>query len=159
MRPLDKIDLKILQYLQSNSRITNQALAEKVHLSPSSCLQRVKRLEDNGYIKKYIALVDLRKICRYVTCIATITLRGHDQQDFEDFVNEVNEIPEVTECSTVSGEFDFILKLVCEDMPRYLELNNHLLNMCSKIESIKTHVVMNENKKFEGYDLTALAKT
>lgn len=155
-RPLDSIDLRILKSIQCQARITNQALAELVHLSPSSCLQRVKRLEDNGYIHKYIAVLELNQICSFITCIATITFKGHDQNDFQDFVNEINEIPEVIECSTVSGQFDFILKLICKDMPRYLELNNYLLNACSKIGSIKTHVVMNENKKFEGFDLTAL---
>ena len=153
----DKLDLRILTFLQTDARITNQALAEKVGLSPSSCLQRVKRLEQHGFIKQYLAQIDLNKVCRYVTCIATVTMRDHTPQDFDDFSHLVSTIPEVIECSTVSGEYDFILKMICSDMTRHLELNNFILNSSKKVASINTHVVMNENKKFSCFPLKELA--
>ncbi|EGG95311.1 transcriptional regulator, AsnC family protein [gamma proteobacterium IMCC1989] len=76
---------------------------------------------------------------------------------FEDFVDVIEKMPEVVECSTVSGEFDFILKIVCEDMSRHLEINNYLLKTCKKIESMKTHFVMDESKRFKGFDIESLA--
>lgn len=153
---LDKLDLSILTFLQTDARITNQALADKVGLSPSSCLQRVKQLEKKGFITQYYSQISLNKVCRYVICIANVTMRDHAPQDFEDFSALVSRIPEVTECSTVSGECDFILKIVCSDMTRYLELNNYLLNSSKKIANINTYVVMNENKPFNGYPLKDL---
>lgn len=85
MKSLDKLDIKILNCLQAQARITNQALAEKVNLSPSSCLQRVRRLEENHFIDRYLTRVNLNQVCRYVTCIATVTMKGPGQQDYEHF--------------------------------------------------------------------------
>ncbi len=154
--PIDKLDLRILSFLQTDGRITNQALADKVGLSPSSCLQRVKRLEQQGYISQYLSQINLAKVCRYVTCIATVKMRNHTPQDFDDFAALVATVHEIIECSTVSGECDFILKIVCRDMSRHLELNNFLLNSSKKIESINTHVVMKENKQFSSFPLKTL---
>lgn len=155
---LDRIDLKILLCLQSNAKRTNQDLADEVGLSPSSCLQRVRRLEKSGFIDRYLTVVNLPKLCRNVTCIATVTMKQHSENDFDFFEKTVKNIPEVIECYTVSGSFDFVLKIVCSDMTRYLELNNELLNTGSNIENISTHVVMNENKPFQGYPLDILVE-
>jgi len=153
---IDKLDLRILSFLQTDARITNQSLADKVGLSPSSCLQRVKWLEQQGYIKNYLSQLCLSKLCRYVTCMATVTMRDHTPNDFDAFAAIVDSIPEIVECYTVSGGFDFILKIVCTDMNRHLELNNRLLNSSQKIESINTHFVMKENKTFNGFPLDTL---
>ena len=154
--PIDALDLRILQYLQTNAKTTNQDLADSVGLSPSSCLQRVRRLEDKGYIDRYLTLVDLPRLCRSITCITTVTLKQHAKEDFERFEKTVAAIPEVVECFTVSGGFDFVLKVVCPDMTRYLALNNELVASGANIENVSTHVVMNENKPFSGYPLEIL---
>jgi len=156
---LDKLDLRILTILQTDARITNQALANKVGLSPSSCLQRVKQLEKKGYITAYISELDLGKICHYILCIANVKMDNYTPQDVDDFVDLIKKIPEIVECYTVSGECDFILKIICSDMSKHLELNNLLLNSNSKISNIKTHVVMKENKTFEGFPLENLSNT
>ena len=116
----------------------------------------MRRLEEKGYIDRYITLVNLPKLCRSVTCIATVTLKQHAKKDFDAFERAVASIPEVVECFTVSGGFDFVLKIVCPDMTRYLALNNELVNAGANIENLSTHVVMNENKPFAGYPLHTL---
>lgn len=153
---LDASDLRILKELQHNARITNQDLAAKIFLSPSSCLQRVRRLERNNILLSCYARINLPLICRYVLCVATVSFKKHTQQDFRAFEKLVAEMPEVIECFTVSGEFDFFLKILCPDMNRYLEINEILLNSSDYAVSINTHVVMNQNKNFNGVDLDSL---
>lgn len=156
---LDKTDVKILQTLQKEARITNQELAERVALSPSSCLQRVRRLETQGFIDSYHAKINLSAFCRHIMCIATVSMKNHTQEDFRAFETLVEQIPEVVECFTVSGEFDFFLRIICPDMRRYLEINERLVSSANYLMSINTHVVMNENKQFYGADLESLRES
>jgi len=155
-RDLDKIDQNIISVLQGAARITNLQLAEKVGLSPSSCLARVRKLEEDGCLGPYQASVNLDRLCRSITCIAMITLENHRQQDFRVFENFVETLPEVVQCDTVSGGCDFILRVVCADMERYHIVNEMLLNSGANVVNIKTHVVMTENKKFSGFPLEEL---
>lgn len=156
MVSLDKTDLKILQVLQAEARITNQDLAERVSLSPSSCLQRVRRLEQNGILMSYHARINLVEICRHNVFIATVSLKNHSRQIFDDFEKLVKSMPEVVECYTVSGEFDFFLKIICPDMNHYLKINETLLSVADRSITIKTHVVMDENKIYSSVDLASL---
>ena len=153
---LDKTDMKILRTLQCNARITNQSLADAIALSPSSCLQRVRRLEQEGIISAYHAHIELNSLCRHLVCIATVAMKNHTQEEFRAFENLVNSIPEVVECLTVSGEFDFFLRVVCPDMARYLQINEKLVSAVRYAITINTHVVMSENKRFSGVDLSTL---
>lgn len=155
-RALDKIDQNILSVLQINGRITNQQLAEKVNLSPSSCLARVRKLEEDGCLGPYHAQINLERLCRYITCIAMVSLGQHQQEDFRTFERFVNALPEVVQCDTVSGGCDFIVRIVCADMERYHEVNEMLLNSGTNVVNIKTHVVMSETKVFSQYPLKEL---
>ncbi len=155
-KQLDKLDLKILSALQSDARITNQKLAERVALSPSSCLQRVRRLEQEGYLQSYHAALNLSAISRHISCIATVTIKDHNQQDFDAFEALVDSIPEIVECYTVSGEFDFFVRVICPDMAHYLAINDRLVRTGDYTVSINTHVIMKENKTFQGVDLKTL---
>lgn len=155
-RYLDKIDQNIISTLQKSARITNQELAGIVGLSPSSCLGRVRKLEDDGCLGPYQGVVNLDRLCRYITCIAMVTLENHRQQDFRRFESFVQSLPEVVQCDTVSGGCDFILRIVCADMERYHIVNEMLLNSGINVVNIKTHVVMTENKRFSGFPLKAL---
>ena len=119
-RSIDRIDLKILSILQNNARITNHDLSSEVNLSPSSCLQRVRRLEDEGYLESYMAVINLNKICRTVTVLLTVSLHEHTNTNFKTFEKVINDFPEIVECFTVSGNFDYFLRVVCPDMDRYL---------------------------------------
>ncbi|MGK0442748.1 MAG: Lrp/AsnC family transcriptional regulator of ectoine degradation [Pseudohongiellaceae bacterium] len=155
-KKLDNLDLKILSALQANARVTNQSLAEQVALSPSSCLQRVRRLEQDGYLQSYHATLDLASISRHISCIATVIIKDHNQKDFADFEAMVQEIPEIVECYTVSGEFDFFLRVICPDMAHYLAINDRLVRSGDYSVSINTHVIMKDNKTFKGVELKTL---
>lgn len=153
---LDKIDLKILEILQKDGRITNQKLAEQVSLSPSSCLQRMRRLEQEGVIQSYRANLNLGSIARHIMCIATVSLRNHTQEEFNAFESLIEAIPEVVECYTVSGESDFLLRIICPDMNRYVEINDQLVGDNRYQVTINSYVVMKENIPYRGVDLSTL---
>jgi DNA-binding Lrp family transcriptional regulator len=148
---LDQIDIRILTALQSDARITNQKLAETVGLSPSPCLQRVKKLEKAGLIGPYLARIDLDRICRNVTVIATVTLKTHEHKDFGAFEAAVRDLPEVVECYKVSGSFDYFLRFVCPDLAVYHALSESLLKTGPGISQISSHVVLDRSKEFSGY--------
>lgn len=153
---LDKTDLKILEILQKDGRITNQKLAEEVSLSPSSCLQRMRRLEQEGVIQSYHASLNLDSIARHIMCIATVSLRNHTQEEFNAFESLIKAIPEVVECFTVSGESDFLLRILCPDMNRYVEINDQLVGDNRYQVTINSYVVMKENIPYRGVDLSTL---
>ncbi len=153
---LDKIDLRILEILQRDGRITNQKLAEQVSLSPSSCLQRMRRLEQEGVIQSYHASLNLGSIARHIMCIATVSLRNHTQEEFNAFESLIASIPEVVECYTVSGESDFLLRILCPDMNRYVEINDQLVGDNRYQVTINSYVVMKENIPYRGVDLSTL---
>ncbi|MCV2401833.1 Lrp/AsnC family transcriptional regulator [Marinomonas sp. C2222] len=156
MKKLDHIDYKILDILQKDGRLTNQELARQVDLAPSSCLLRLRHLEEEGIISNYHARVDLHKVCRFVTCIAGVHLKNHTHQEFLAFKEAVASIPEIVEYYTVSGECDFILKIVCRDMPAYLAINDQLISNPNYLATINSYVVMEENKPFTNVDLDTL---
>ena len=157
MKKLDRTDYNILDILQSNSRITNQELAKQIALAPSSCLQRVRRLEQEGIISGYHARVNLHSVCRFVICIANVKLKNHSYKELLAFEVEAKSLPEVIEYHTVSGECDAILKIICRDMPAYLAINEQLLSSSAYSATINTHVVLNENKAFTRVDLDTLS--
>jgi len=156
MKKLDKIDYKIIEILQKDGRITNQELARQVDLAPSSCLQRLRHLEEDGIIDGYHARVNLHSVCRFVTCIAGVNLKNHTYKEFLAFKDVVNSIPEIVEYYTVSGESDFILKIICRDMAAYLEINDKLISSSNYSATINSHVVMEENKSFSSVNLETL---
>ena len=153
---LDRIDLKILAVLQSEARITNHALAERVGLSPSPCLQRVRKLEAAGLLGPYLSRIDLDRVCRNVTVIASITLKSHEHEDFERFEAAVAKLAEVVEAFKVRGSFDYFLRFVCPDMARYHALSESLLTDGPGIAQISSHVVLDRTKEFQGYSLERL---
>lgn len=104
---LDRIDVKILHELQKNGRITNIELAELVHLSPSPCLMRVKKLQEEGYIKGYAAQIDVAKLGQILTVFTEITLKSHRQIDFARFMAAIEKVDHVVECHLVSGATTF----------------------------------------------------
>ncbi|QJE73461.1 Lrp/AsnC family transcriptional regulator [Aerophototrophica crusticola] len=121
-RKLDHIDLKILRELQADGRITNQALSEKVGLSARPCLERVRKLEKDGYIVRYQALLDVRRLQSCVQVLAQISLERQGRESRQLFERTLRDTPEVIECFEVSGEHDYIAKLVCRDIAAYQEL-------------------------------------
>src|SRR3546814_6819169 len=122
---LDKIDAPILMELQANGRLNNQDLADRVSLSPSPCLRRVRRLEEEGYIRRYVALVDPDKVGRgllaYVSIRLNKSLRA-SHAPMSDFARDVQGWPEVVECYAMSGDMDYLLRVPVEDLTRFSRL-------------------------------------
>ena len=153
---LDKINRKILSILQQEARITNQQLAERVGLSPSSCLNRVKKLEEQQLIGPYLGILRMEKLCRSVTVIVTVSLKDQSTDSFRAFEKAASDIPEVVECYTVSGTFDFFMRIGAPDMLRYNQINDQLLDINPGMVNLSSHVVLNTDKPFRGYPLEQL---
>lgn len=153
---LDRIDRNILIEMQTNARITNKALAEKVGLSPSPCLQRVRRLEKLALIGPYHARIDLDQLCRYVEVMATVTLRDHDSSVFLTFEEIVGRIPEVTECVKLSGTFDYLVRFICADIQHYHTVSDDILQALSGKVHFASHVVLDRTKEPSGAPLETL---
>ncbi|GAB4223156.1 MAG: Lrp/AsnC family transcriptional regulator [Gammaproteobacteria bacterium] len=133
---MDKIDKKILEQLQQNSSISNQDLAEKVALSPSPCSRRVKQLEDEGYIKKYVALLDPEKLALSITVLIAVGLVSHEPKLMRSFEQHIQKIPEVVQCYLIAGQqADYMLKII---VPSMLEYQTFLLNKLTRIEGVNT---------------------
>ena len=111
MKALDDLDRKILRELQANGRLTNAQLAERVGLSASPCWQRVKRLEDDGYITGYTALLDQKRLGLPDTVIIEVTLERHDDEVLERFGRALTDLPEVLEAYLTTGEYDYFIKV------------------------------------------------
>ncbi|MDP1652637.1 MAG: Lrp/AsnC family transcriptional regulator [Rhodocyclaceae bacterium] len=131
---IDRYDRQILQALQEDGRISNQDLAERIGLSPSPCLRRVRALEDAGLIAGYRALLDARKLGLSLMALIHISMDRHTPDRFENFETEVRSIPEVMECLLITGQdADYQLKAVVRDMDAYQEL---LLNRITRIPGV-----------------------
>lgn len=105
-----------------------------------------------------MAHIDLDKVCRTVTVILTVSLHDHTNENFETFNNAVKEFPEIAECYTVSGNFDYFLRVVCPDMKSYLALNDELIEKMEGTANISGHVVLEYTKSFEGYPIDDLVE-
>jgi DNA-binding Lrp family transcriptional regulator len=156
---LDQVDIKILNRLQHDARMTNQELADAVALSPSACLQRVKRMEKVGVISSYSARIDLEKVCRHVDVVAAVTLNSHGLGDFRAFETMVSEMNYVVECTKVSGTIDYLVRFVCPDIASYRMLSDELLQLGPKIGNLSSYVVLNSVKPFKGVALDDLVTT
>jgi DNA-binding Lrp family transcriptional regulator len=149
--PLDRIDRKILATLQADGRLTNQALSERVALSPSACLARVRRLERAGVIQGYHARLDPFALDVGVVLFAEVTLKGHGAADLARFDAAVEAFPQIVESSHVSGAFDYLLKVVVEDLPEWTRISQQLTADESGADRINTHVLLRKPKVFVGY--------
>lgn len=139
---LDRIDIRILHELQRNGRLTNVELAERVHLSPSPCLMRVKKLQQAGYIIGYSAQIDIAKLGPTVTVFTEITLKNHRQADFSRFQLAIAKVEGVVECHLMSGGYDYLLKLIVGSITDYQETMETLLESEIGIDKYFSFIVM-----------------
>ena len=124
---LDSLDRRILGVLQKNGRISNADLSERVNLSPSACHRRVQRLEQDGYIRGYVAMCDPKRVGKATTVFVEITLAGQADELLEAFEREVALVPEVLECHLMAGKSDYILKVVAEDTEDFARIHRKKL--------------------------------
>ncbi|MBC7588592.1 MAG: Lrp/AsnC family transcriptional regulator [Chitinophagaceae bacterium] len=139
---LDAIDIKILGLLQQNARITVKEISENVHLSTTPVHERVKRLESSGVIKQYAALVDHNKVKKGLMVICYVSLKEHSKIAGTKFIKHINALPEVIECYNISGEFDFMLKVVAENMDAYYDFHVNKLSQSENIGNVQSVFVM-----------------
>lgn len=130
---LDKTDLSILKLLQENARITVKEISQKIHLSTTPVHERIKRLEQGGVIKQYATLLDAMKVKKGLMVICYVSLRQHSRNAGVQFIKAINAMHEVIACYTISGEFDFMLKVVAEDMNAYYDFH---VNKLGQIENM-----------------------
>ncbi|XOV89710.1 MAG: Lrp/AsnC family transcriptional regulator [Pseudomonadota bacterium] len=134
MPDLDRIDKRILEALQQNARISNLELADKVGLSPTPCLRRVKRLEESGIIDRHVTLLNADKLGLNLMAYVGISMDRHTPDRFETFEAEITKLPEVLECSIVTGQdADFLLKVIVSDMHHY---ERFLLGHLTRLEGV-----------------------
>jgi Lrp/AsnC family leucine-responsive transcriptional regulator len=147
---LDSIDLQILRALQENARLTTKELAARVNLSTTPVFERMKRLEKEGFIKKYVAVLDAEKLGRGFTVYCSVKLKQMNQGVARDFISVIRDIPQVAECYNISGEYDYLLKIQAPDMKYYNEFIINVLGNIDAIGSILSSFVMNEIKNTHG---------
>ncbi len=146
IKPLDSIDRKILNILQLNSRTTIRELSEKLNLSTTPIHERVKRLEKNGYIKKYITLIDSKLIGKRLTVYISVSLHEHTKESIEVFEQQMKHLDEVMECYYISGNHDFLLKVQCMDMDDYHQFITQKFSTIKNITQFYSSFVMAEAK-------------
>ena len=131
--PLDSKDLEILKLLQENARITIKEISGKIHLSTTPVHERIKRMEESGVIKQYATLVNHEKVKKGLMVICYVSLKQHSKNAGVKFIKTIHELNEVIECFSISGEFDFMLKVICKDMNSYYDFH---VNKLSQIENM-----------------------
>lgn len=144
---LDKNDRKILRILQSNGRITNSDLAKKIGISPPPILERVKKLEKNKVIRKYVALIDPQSVGIETFTFVEITLSRHGKDVVTRFIEAIQDIDEIMECHHVTGDADFLVKIAVKNIPAYEDLVLHKLTELPGIQHLKTMVILSTPKE------------
>lgn len=125
---LDATDRRILAELQKDGRMTNADLSERVNLSPSACHRRVQRLEDEGFIAAYVALVDARMLGKPTTVFVEITLESQAEDLLDGFEREVAKVPDILECHLTAGTADYLIKIVVEDTEDFARIHRRFLS-------------------------------
>ena len=144
---LDKTDRKILAILQNDGRIANSDLAKQINLSPTPTLERVKRLERDGFIERYAALLNPEKMQAAMTAFVEVVLDRTNEDVLSRFAAEVRKVPEIVECHMIAGGFDYLLKIRVENMPSYRRFMGSGLAQLPGIRATHTYTVMEKVKE------------
>ncbi|MDV7339446.1 Lrp/AsnC family transcriptional regulator [Terasakiella sp. A23] len=150
---MDQIDRKIIRELQNDARLTNQELSERVNLSPSPCLRRVRKLEEDGVLKGYTALVDQEKYGLGLDVFVLIKLERSQEELIETFERHVNEIDEILECYLITGTADYLLHIVSHSLKSYEKFMRERLTKIPGIDSVETSISFSTVKKQHAFPL------
>lgn len=146
LQPLDEMDRQILSLLQENSRTTSTELARQVNLSAPGLQKRLKKLEESGVIERYATLINREALGLYLLCFAQVTLAHHQPECVGQFCKQVKELPEVLECHHLSGEYDYLLKVVVANHLHLERLLSEKITRIPGVDRIRTSIVLNEIK-------------
>ena len=150
---LDKTDLDILRALQGNARLTLKELAALVHLSTTPVFERMKRLENSGYIRQYVAVLNAEKLNRGFMVFCSVKMSRLSREIAADFAAVIRDIPEVTECYNISGRYDYLLKIHAPDMKYYQQFLLNVLGTIEYLDSLESTFVMDALKPHYGISL------
>ena len=150
---IDEIDVQLLKTLQKNAKLTTKELADAVHLTPTPVFERQKRLERQGYIKKYVAILDPEKLNQGLLVFCKVKLKQINHDIADSFVRRIMRIPEVTECYNTSGAYDYLLKVRARDMKQYQEFVLTKLGDIDSVGAIESTFVMGEVKQVYGINI------
>ncbi len=153
MQKLDKIDLDILHALQENAKINVKELSDKLYISKTPIYERIKRLENEGYITGYTAIIDRKKVGLPLTVFCNVSLAVHNDEYISRFQEEIREISEIMECYSVGGIFDFLLKVVLKDLDDYNRFVFEKLTKVNGIVKMQSSFVLNEIKYVTSLDI------
>lgn len=146
MAQLDETDIKILQALQLNAKVNTKELSEQLHISKTPIYERIKRLENDGYIKGYTALVDNKKVGLPLIVFCNVSLAVHDDEHIQRFKKEITDIDEIMECYSTGGIYDFFLKVVLKDLDAYNRFVFEKLTKVHGIVKMQSSFVLSEIK-------------
>lgn len=146
MPELDPMDVKILSELQKNARVSNHDLAQRVGLSPSPCWRRVKRLEEDGIIRRYAALLDPEQVGLHLTAFAHISLENHHSATVQEFDTAIQSEDAVLECFSTSGEYDYLVRVITPSIADYEAFLSSVLMQIPAVRSVNTSFVLKCNK-------------
>ncbi len=144
---LDRLDLKILVALQNDGRMTNLRLAQVVGLSPTPCLQRVRRLEGTGYIKSYEAVLDVVRLTPHLVVLTQVTLASQKYEDSQRFERFVQNTPEILECFGIGAGYDYMVQSIARDVAHYQELVDSLLSDLVGAKQVATYIALKTVKR------------
>ncbi|WP_434725487.1 Lrp/AsnC family transcriptional regulator [Mesorhizobium sp. RIZ17] len=153
---LDKIDIKILQAIQKNGRITKAKLSELVGLSVSPCFERLRRLEKAGIVRRYLADIDIDRLFKTLVMIVEVTMKDHTTASVLQFENAIARCREAVECYGVNGHIDYVIKFVFRDISHYQLVINNLIEMNVGIDKVYTYIVTKNVKRFSEYPIDDL---
>jgi DNA-binding Lrp family transcriptional regulator len=154
---LDTFDLKILQVLQEEGRITTLQLAERVGLSPTPCARRVKQLEDEGYIARYAALLNASRLGVRLNVFVSIRLRSQTREAFDRFDEEIKYMPEIVGCYLLTGSFDYLLQVRVADVDAFRDFMRSRLTAIEGVIETQSSIVLQELKATTAIPLSQLA--
>lgn len=154
MIQLDETDRHILQLLQENARLPMREIAERVNLSLTPVHDRIKKLENQGIIAKYVALINPKKLGKSLMVYCFVTLDKQRQESFVEFNEAIRQIPQVIECSVVSGNQDYLLKIIIEDMEAYNNLYQSKLSVLQSVLHMNSSFVMEEIKSTTAIEIS-----
>lgn len=151
---MDHIDKKILDILQDDAKISNREIGEKLHLSRTPIFDRIKKLERKGIIRKYITLLNPKKIGKGLTVLCFVSLKHHSPEFTASFKKQIDKNPKVFECFHIAGDHDFFLKIMVKDIDEYYKFVTTELAIIENIAKVQTSFVLKELKYELKFDLS-----
>ena len=156
MDGLDSFDFRLLGALQTDAQLTNAQLAERVRLSPSQISRRIQRLEQEGFIDRRVAILNSEKLDLGVTVYVTIVMRSHAETEIKTFRERLLRLPEVQECCKITGDADYLLKIITNDLKGYNRILTEYLLKAPEVASVRSSIVLEEIKRTTNLPLPVL---